>query len=316
MLFPKYPLMDQAGDQAAGGGGDAGAAAAGADAGKEAAGAAAGAGAAASAQANGDWPENWVKLASNNDEKVEKMLGRYSSPKALAEAHIALRKRMDSGEFVQKLGKDAKPEEIAKWRKDNGIPEKPDGYELKFDSGLVIGKEDMPIIDSFRKVAHEHNLDPNAVKATIEWYYGAQEQAVEARAAQDEQERQETIDLMSGEWGAAVKDERRGIEQVLSLFPESVRETLKAARLPDGRGVFNNIDVIRGFSALAHELYPEGVTVPGAVGADRAKGVNDRIAEIEGVMKKNRAAYNKDEKMQTEYRTLIEARERMKEKAA
>mgnify|MGYP000100175251 CR=1 FL=1 len=58
-----------------------------------------------------------------------------------------------------KLSEAPTDEELAEYRKANNIPEAPDKYDLTFDSGLVIGKEDKPIVDSFLKYAHDNHYD-------------------------------------------------------------------------------------------------------------------------------------------------------------
>ena len=69
-------------------------------------------------------------------------------------------------------------------------------------------------------------------------------------------------------------------------------------------------DVKRFLLSLALINNPAGVVVPASSG-DMAKGVNDRIGEIEKLMRENRKEYNKNEEVQAEYRRLLEAREAM-----
>jgi len=321
-------LMAAADDK--GGGGGAPAASGGAPAGGDkgggdaaaAAAAAAGGGDKGGTPAGGDegdkkgyWPDDWVSRVSGGDEKLAKRFSRYQSPEAVAKALVAAQNRLDSGEFIPALPKDAKPDEVAAWRKQMGIPDKPEGYELKFDSGLVIGKEDKQIIDGFLKAAHDANLQPGQVKGAIEWYYQEQERQTEARVMKDDEERVACLDELNGEWGKGFRPQMNAIGGVLNLFPESVREDLKGARLPDGRGVFNHPDVLRAFAMIAKELNPTGVLAPGSVG-DMAKSVEARLKEISDYRAKHRAAYNKDEAMQAEERQLLEAQEKMKARQA
>lgn len=263
----------------------------------------------------GDWPSDWTLKAAKGDEKVAKQLGRYASPVAMAEALIAAQNRIRSGDLKSALPKDPKPEELAQWRKDNGIPETHDKYDLKFDSGLVIGKEDRPVIDGFLKSAHVANMAPGQVKGAIEWYYAEQERQTEARVQRDEQERIKCLDALNGEWGTNFRPNVNAIEGVLQKFPEDVRDLMKGARLADGTGMFNHPSVMRTFAAVALELNPAMTLVPNT-GGDSMKNVEGRIKEIEGVMAKDRKAYNKDEKMQEEYRTLLGARQKMQERKA
>lgn len=264
--------------------------------------------------AKGYWPEDWQTKVAKGDEKLVKLAQRYASPEAAFEALVAAQNRIRSGELKPALPKDAKPEELSQWRKDNGIPETPDKYDLTFDSGLVIGDDDKPIIDGFLKAAHEKNMTPEHVKSAVEWYYQEQERQANERAERDENERTQTLDVLNEEWGAGFRRNVNMIEGVLAKFPEGVREAFKAGRLADGTAIFNHPDILRGMAALALEINPAGTLVP-ANGADPMKGVEEAIAKIEGVMRTNRTAYNKDEKMQAEYRQLLEARGKMQQRA-
>src|SRR3546814_8159770 len=80
----------------------------------------------------------------------------------------ALEQKLSSGEFKKAIGPDATPEQIAEWRKEQGIPEKPEDYDLKFDNGLVIGEADKPLVAEFLKASHATNVTPAQAKAQID----------------------------------------------------------------------------------------------------------------------------------------------------
>ena len=261
------------------------------------------------------WPEDWRKQLAGEDEKTLKQLGRYASPKDIWEKARALEQRLSSGELKSTLPKDAKPEEVAQWRKENGIPETPDKYELKLDGNLVIGEEDKPMVDEFLKAAHANNMTPTQAKAAVQSYFEIQAKNAEARVAKDDTERLATLDALNAEWGNGFRTNINMVGGVLSRFPASVQDAIKNARLPDGTALFNNPDVLRGFVAMALEINPAGTLVPSGTG-DVAKGINEQIAEIEKIMKTDRKSYNKDEKMQANYRELIGAREKLNERKA
>lgn len=306
------PAAGAPGGEAGGAGAPAGAA--GAAAGGEAAG-----GAAAGGDGKAYWPGDWQNRISKGDEKRASHIKRYASPEAMADALIAAQNRIRSGELKPVLAKDAKPEEIAAWRKDMGIPEKPDGYDLKFDDGFVIGADDKPIVDGFLARAHESNLLPNQVKGVVQWYYKEQERQAEERASKDDKERVETLDALNVEWGRDFRRNVNMIHSVMSRFPADVREALEGARLPDGRGIFNHPEIMRGFAALALELNPAGV-VPPNEGGDIAQALNDEIAQIEKWMHAPRKSadgkkYWADDKTQSRYRQLLEMREKQQKAA-
>lgn len=318
------------GDAGAGGApaaaGDAGAAgktalgspdpAAGAAAGGTAGGAAAG----GSADDKGYWPADWQDRVSKGDEKRAAVLKRYASPEAVADALIAAQTRIRSGELRPTLPKDAKPEEIAAWRKDNGIPEKSSDYDLTFDNGIVIGEQDKPVIGKFLEAAHGQNMRPEQVKATVAWYYQEQERLAEERAARDDTDRLETLDKLNVEWGKDFRREINMIHGVLARFPDDVRQALEGARLPDGRGLFNHPEVMRGFSAIARELNPAGVLAPSG-GGDIAQTLKTEIEQIEKWMSAPRKSpdgkkYWEDDKVQSRYRDLLDMRMKMEKQAA
>lgn len=302
------------------GAGDAGAASGGVSSGADSSAASAGAGskgngAAVEVNSEQHWRDDWRKLIAGEDEKELKQLGRYASPVDIWKKARALEARMSSGELKAVLPKDAKPEEIAQWRKDNGIPEAPDKYELKLADNVVIGDADKPAIDDFMKSAHAKNMTPDQVSEAVNWYYRNQASLAEQRAQRDEEERQSALDTLNQEWGGNFRQNVNMVGGLLSHFPESAREALKNARMPDGRGIFNDPDVLRGFAAIALEINPAATSVPSGQG-DAAKGIDDRIAEIEKMMTTDRKAYNKDSKVQQEYRDLLTAREKIQQRRA
>lgn len=255
------------------------------------------------ATAKGVWPDDWLARVSKGDEKAQKLFGRYASPEALAEAHLHLKRRLDSGEFKAALPKNPKAEELAAWRKDHGIPEKPEGYDLK---DLNIPKEDKEIVAGMVSRLHAKNASQDVVHEAVESYYAELGRQEQARSEKDEEQRLEVIDKLGAEWGGKFGSYRSRVENVLNIFPAAVRDALKSARLPDGTAMFNHPDVMRGFLAISLRDVPEGVTVPAGEG-DLGKSMVERYNEISKVMREDRQRYNKDAAMQKEYTGLIAA---------
>ena len=261
------------------------------------------------------WPENWRNLMAGDDAKELKRLERFASPSDVYKlGYRKLEARMSSGELKQALPKDAKPEEIAQWRKDNGIPETPDKYELKLDNNLVIGEQDKPIVDMILQTAHGANYTPAQAKAAVQAYYDIQSRNVEALVQKDDTDRVAAVDGLIQEYGKGYRQTLGKMEaEVLGLFPSTIQDGLKNARMPDGTALFNNVDFIKGLVALSYELNPSATVVP-AGGGDAAKNLNERITEIEGMM--GSKAYKKNAEIQQEYRDLIAAREKISQRKA
>lgn len=268
----------------------------------------------------GYWPADWSDRLSKGDEKRANVLKRFASVEALADGYIAANNRIRSGELKAALPANAKPEELAAWRKDNGIPEKHTEYDLKFDNGVVIGEEDKPVIDKFLEAAHGTNMRPEQVRAAVEWYYRNQETVAAETAKRDETHRQETLDNLNAEWGKDFRTNMNIVHSVLARFPTEVRDALEGARLPDGRGVFNHPEVIRAFASIGREINPAGILVPSG-GGDIAKGLKDEITQIRGWMNSPRQSkegkkYWSDESVQARYRELLDAESKLQKQAA
>jgi hypothetical protein len=304
----KYPLQDAAGDDKGAGGGAA-AADAGAAAGKDAAGVDAGA-----KSEDSWWKPEWRDQVSKGDKTVANILGRYATPADAIQSAIEMRKKISSGEIRMPLPKDAKPEDVAKWRADNGIPESPDKYQLTLRDGLSIGKEDKPIIDGFLKAMHEKNTSPDVASAAVDWYYSEVERRTEERATQDKALASEAQEALRQEWGAEYRTNLNVVENLLSTMPKEMVDEFKFGRLANGTPIMASPAAIKWMLNMNLQLNPHSKVVPNSAG-NAASAIDDEIGQIEKTMKTDRKTYDKDEKMQARLRELYGAREGLKARA-
>lgn len=253
--------------------------------------------------AKGYWPDDWQTRLAGDDKDAAKQLGRYASPEEIWKKARSLEKRLSSGEYKAVLPKDAKPEELSAWRKDNGIPDKPESYDLK---DLKIPASDKDLIAGFLKSAHDSNMTPEQAKATVSNYYAIQKQQSDARALKDDEQRHAALDALNAEWGGSFRRNVNLIEgTVLSAFPEEVRGLLKSARLPDGTAIFNSVPALKALASLALQLNPAGVVAP-AGGGDLSKPALQEYQDLQKMMMERRTAYNKDAGAQARMRELID----------
>lgn len=259
--------------------------------------------ASAAEQPKGYWPEGWQARLAGEDKDALKQLGRYASPEDIWKKARSLERRLSSGELRATLPKDAKAEEIAAWRKDNGIPEAADKYDL---AGLPVKEEDAGVIkDIILKNAHASNFNADQAKTAVKTYYEIVDGMERAQQERDETQRQETLDVLAEEWGGRFGAYRNRVENLLTLFPEGVRKEVLNARLPDGTALFNNPDVLKTFVAMSLKDIPEGVHVP-AEGGDIGKTALSEYKEMQKSMRENRSAYNKDASKQSRMGELID----------
>ncbi len=269
-----------------------------------------------------DWPEYWRAKVAGDDPKFMQRLERMQSPADVAKAWRALEVKMSSGEMKAPLPEGATPEQVAAWRKDNGIPEAAEGYLAQLPEGVVLGDEDKPYAQEFAQAMHELNAPPQVVAKAIAWDRQRQEKMAEARAESDKTFRRGAEDELRGEWGAEYRSRMNAIGNLLDATNPgddpngaSFKDLFLGARLSDGTVLGDNPLTLRWMAGLSSEINPAGTVVPGSAGS-QAQSVADEIAEIEGVMRTNRAAYNKDAKMQERLRTLYEAQEKLASRGA
>lgn len=257
------------------------------------------------------WGDGWREALSGEDEKVKKLLSRYASPNEFLKAHLELQKKLSSGEAKKTLDKDATPEQIAEYRKANGIPETADKYLDTLPKGTVLGEKDAEAFKPFLEKMHAKNASPEFVHEAVMAYQEAQEQAMAKLYDSDIQAKESTEDTLRAEWG---QDYRANINHVNNLldgsFPPTVIDALKRGRLGDENNtpLFSSPEVLKAFAQIARELNPTGKAMPG-IGMDNLASIEDQIKHFETV-EMRKAGWHNDTKANKTYQSLLEARMR------
>lgn len=262
-----------------------------------------------------DWPDDWRDKLAKGDEKTRKRLDRFQSPADVLKSWQALEQKLSSGDVKAKLPDDATEEQIAAYRKDNGIPEKPEGYLESLPNGLVIGDEDKPMVASFLEAVHGDNAPPGVVAKALDWYYKTQEETAAKVVETDKEYERASDDALRAEWGNEYRANVNSINSFLSGAPAAddgtpLADLLKGARLADGTAMMNNPAALKWLASLAHDANPAGFVAPGVAGS-QVDGVKAEIEKIKKVMWTDRKAYDKDNKMQERLRQLYDAEEKL-----
>ncbi len=261
-----------------------------------------------------NWPENWREIMAGSDEKLLARLKRFNAPTGIMNSWREAEKKLSSGELKKALPKDATPEQVAAWRKENGIPEKPDEY--KFDlGGIVPSEQDAAVLTEFASVSHETNLPPDVANKLANWYFARQEQAAAQQVAADKEFNvQAQVDLRQ-EWGAEYKANVNAMNSFLdSTMPKEAKDNLFGARLADGSLLGDNPVILKWLAQVAKDNMPGAELVP--TGAPSvAKGVHGRIEELESLMKTDSEKYYSSG-ADKELLKLYTARDRMQSRAA
>jgi hypothetical protein len=248
-----------------------------------------------------DYPDDWREKIAKDDEKVLKKLQRLKTPEDLAKSYLELEKKFSETRPKFQLPENPTPEDIAKYREENGVPEKPEGYDLNLDGGLVIGEYDKPIIDAFTKKAHDKNMPAGELKKAVQSYFEARAEADAETTKFIEKTTQEAETELKANWGDKISENKNKIATFLeSQFGVDESRLLDQAILPDGTSLATNPKLLNKFLALANNFHQ----VPSDA-VSNTRVLEDRIKEIDNFQRTNRDAYFKDEAMQKEYRELL-----------
>lgn len=268
------------------------------------------------------WREDWREAFAGKDADDLKVLNRYKSPDGVWKAHKALRSKMDSGEYSRTKPQTEDEAELAAWRKEAGVPEKPEQYYDGLPEELQIDEEDKPFIDMLFKEMHASDASPEVVRKGLTTYYQTQAIALEQQAEHDKQQQQQTEDDLRAEWGPEYRQNMGHMHDTLfdtGLFveaPEGLKDRFFQARFDDGTAFANDPDAMRWLVDMARVINPDvGHTpVPGQ-GRGSVQSIDTRIGELEAMMQGTRDSPYwtgpQAEALQAELRGLYDTQDKM-----
>lgn len=270
------------------------------------------------AVAPADWPDDWRSKLAGEDKAYLKTLERFASPADVAKAYRELQTKISSGQLKSGLKPDATPEEVAAWRKENGLPAAPEEYRPNLPNGMVPGEADKPLIEGFQKTAHELGMTADQFNKTLGWYYGMMDEVQSQNFERDKTFRSTAEDQLRAEWGPAYRTEVKAVANFMEAnAPAGLADVLFNSRTPDGNLIGDHPEVLRWLNSLARTFNPMASLVPAGT-ADPMKAGEARIAEIEQIMRSPEAneKYWRNPAVQEEYGKLLEARETTRGRAA
>ncbi len=251
--------------------------------------------------------DDWRAAFAGGDEKRLSQLQRFVKPEDLGKSYFDAQAKITSGELLKPLPEDASEDDVKLYREQQGIPEESKGYLDSLPDGMVIGEEDLPVVEFFANELHAANTPPQFVHAMIAAYDKFMTEEIEARETADGELATEIEDSFRDEWGSDYRVNKNLIEkQMARSFGEGSQDTIMKARLPDGTPLMSCPEFLRGMIELARTVNPAGHLI--AADGDVGQSIDDEIGKIEKLMRTDRKAYNADAKMQERYRMLLQAR--------
>lgn len=250
---------------------------------------------------------------ANDDEKAEhdkllKRLKRFNSPADAAKALREADKLISSGQVKKPLPKNPTEAQLTEWRKDNGIPEAPDKYDLGLPKETELNDLDKEMLADWAAKAHKAHAGPEVVKAGAAAYIDMRAKMAEHITAKNLEAKKAVEDTLRAEWGHDYRTNVDGVDSMLGNADSKAVQDLLGARTADGVQLLNNPDVVRWLAGHARELGFVGSTVVPADG-DLGKGIEAELAELKKQMGTDEWA--KNSKAQARFLQLTEAKMRM-----
>jgi hypothetical protein len=265
-----------------------------------------------------DWPEDWRQKLAGEDKKTLDRLSRMASPADLLKSYRSLEEKLSSGVLKpEALPDDATPEQVAEWRKQQGLPESHDKYleEIPLPEGIVLGEADKPLALGFAEAALAANLTKEQYAGMVAKYYELNDAKIAEREEADSAFKREAKTALAQEWGPEFVPNMNAVKNLLAGMPPEAADNFLAGRLADGSIIGDNPHIIKWMANMALEINPMASLMPAGPG-DQGKGNEDRIREIEALMKTDRAAYFRNDALQDEYRKRVEVRNKRSGAAA
>lgn len=208
-----------------------------------------------------------------NTQEIKEFASRLASPADAVK--IALDFRKANSSMVRVPGEKATPEDVQKFRKAIGVPDKPEEYRA--DLGRDITDADRPVLDAVARIMHQHGVPAQAytaVSRAVTELAIAQQNELERVAVKA---RDDNAAALKKEWGADYAANLTLAQRALKAFGgEEIEALLNTA--VNGAKLGDNPALIKAFGNIGRRM-GEGEFI-GAVGVGERASIQERIDRI------------------------------------
>lgn len=221
MLKPRTPLFNEATLLASGGGGSSASAADSASAPNpppDDAGTAAAFDFRSALDDSGNFKKDWSANLPADVKDYADALGKYPNPTELVRGFVNAQKLIGKRQEVKPPAPDAKPEELAAWRKLVGAPETADGYKIAKPEKLPDGIEwNDANVKEFAEVAHKLNLSEAQAQALIQYDLERSSKLMGKGQEKIAEYRKSQQSALKETWGESYNDNLQKVAKLVEL---------------------------------------------------------------------------------------------------
>lgn len=151
---------------------------------------------------DGKFKPNWTDSLPDALKPAKNEFSKYSDVDQLLMGHLGKTQLLGRQKEVKPPLPDAKPEEIAAWKKTIGAPETPEGYKFDKPENLPEGMQwDEGAVKNFAKVAHDLNLTPYQASKLAEYDMAQKQSMLQAGQGKIAEVRAQAETQLKTEWG-------------------------------------------------------------------------------------------------------------------
>lgn len=264
--------------------------------------------------AEAKWRDDWREALANGDDKALTRLKRFASPENVFKSWADVTKQKESGLLkIAALPDNPSEEDIAAYRKSWGVPDKPEGYDIKVPDGLDFGDADKKSLDGFVSDMHAANVPKAIVQKVADSYFkirAQEEQALYDSAIEKTTNQRVEIKTEYGrDYDRNVKLANADLVQMLGA---ENAQRLAAITQDDGTKLGDNPLFVKYIVQSAMRVSDDDMLVSSNLGLG-GKSVDDRIGELRNLQfgsDQQRRQFHSPE-VQAEYMRLYENKVRM-----
>lgn len=261
------------------------------------------------------WPDDWRNQSAKgyvdedgNDisDKVLKDLNKFTDPAKIYKSYRSLQQKQSSGEIKKPLPENPSEDELAAYRKDNGIPESADKYEVDLSK---TSDDQKPFVDDLLAYAHESNFPPSTVQSVLDFMVGSSTKAMDMLSERDAEQESQIEETLRDTYGKDYRINMNIVSSMLDGKPEGFKDSVFESRMADGTMLKNHPDFVQFMVETARELNPVGAIMPS--GGSDPKGIDQELEELQGLYTTDPKKYE-SEKVQKRLSELYTAKEKIK----
>ena len=215
--------------------------------------------------------------ASITEPGLRRVAEKFTSPAEVVKSYAALQSRL--GRSVVKPGPDAGPEELASYRRQLGVPESAEGYDLQRPENLPEQLRSDPagevMQQDFLKAMHDAGASNAVVQKALDWYYGNVTQGLEQQTQAAAERRSEAEASLRQEWGGDHDRNLTFAQRAVTTFGDDGFVDFLEGQEVEGVKLGDHPAFVRAFAAIGRSM-GEDVPLSGE-GESGGNGLHARI---------------------------------------